>query len=157
MFGGFDVRINGIQSPSFGTLREQRLLARLVLLHGKDISCNWIARSLWPDNPEEQGQFYFRKALSNLRKALGEEASRLQTNGSRIIRINLDGAFVDVIAFDKAVRASDLESQIEAANLHVGPLFPECQEDWASQERARREQLFATVLERLSTNDILAK
>jgi DNA-binding SARP family transcriptional activator len=99
--------------------------ARLVLHHDRDTARNWLATTLWPDNDEAQARFYLRKSLSNLRHALEGEATRLQTPDRRTVRLDMTGAFADVIAFDSALTAGELP---EAVALYRGPLLPDCLE-----------------------------
>lgn len=130
--------------PPLRSKREQWLLALLVLRHEQDTSREWLASTLWPDNHEEQALFYLRKALSNLRRALGAEAGRLLSPSPRTLRLDMTGAFADVIAFERAA------SQGEAVDLYRGPLLPDCQEEWASHERGRRELAYFAALEQLA-------
>ncbi len=150
LLGGFDVRVNG---TSLTELRqwEQSLLARIVLLHGREISRNWLARSVWPDREEEQAIFYLRKAITTLREALGSEGKRLQSTGSRTLKLDLTGSFVDVLSFDQACRSSDRGELQAAANLYQGPFLPDCPDQWATLERENRERAYQAVRERLGS------
>ncbi len=147
LLGGFDVRIGDESLPALRSRREQWLLALLVLRHNRDTSRDWLAATLWPDNDEQQALFYLRKSLSNLRKALGREAPRLQSPTPRTIRIDMAEAFADVLDFDKAIAAASYQGAI---SLYSGPLMPDCLEDWASVERNQREQQYLTALEQLA-------
>ncbi len=155
LFGGFEARVDGRPLPPLRSRREQWLLALLVLRQGRDTSRDWLAASLWPDNDMEQALFYLRKSLSNLRKALGEAAYRLLSPTPRAVRLDLTGAFVDVVSFDgalsRAVGSSDSEAALrEAVALYLGPLLPDCLEEWAAVERNHREQAYLAALESLA-------
>ncbi len=130
--------------PPLRSRREQWLLALLVLRHDKDTSRDWLASTLWPDNTDEQALFYLRKGLSNLRKALGLEAARLLSPTPRTVRLNLSGAIVDVVEFDRAEPS-------DAVEIYGGPLLPDCPEEWAIAERGQREQAYFHALETLAT------
>src|SRR5678816_4639142 len=104
LLGGFDVLVNGEPLPPLRSRREQWLLALLVLRHDRDTARDWLATTLWPDADQSQALFYLRKSLSNLRTALGSEAARLHSPTPRTIRLNLDGAFADIVAFDNALQ-----------------------------------------------------
>src|SRR5215212_7536888 len=110
LFGTFDVRIQGRAMPPLRYRKEQWLLALLALRHDSDVPRDWLAATFWPDNEGSQGLFYLRKALSNLRSALGREAGRLQSPTTRTVRLDLSGAFADVCAFDAAVSSSRKEA-----------------------------------------------
>src|SRR5882724_3516234 len=108
LLGGFDARVDDHPLPPLRSRREQWLLALLVLRQDRDTSRDWLAATLWPDNDAPQARFYLRKALSNLRQALGPEAGRLLSPTSRTLRLDIIGAFADVVAFDSALaRAFD--------------------------------------------------
>src|SRR5262252_2299634 len=104
LFGTFDVRLKERPLPPLRYRKEKWLLALLALRHDHDLARDWLAATFWPDNEESQGLFYLRKALSNLRNALGDEAGRLRSPTSRLVRLDLSGAFSDVHAFDAAIQ-----------------------------------------------------
>ncbi|MCW3053852.1 MAG: hypothetical protein JWN14_3022, partial [Chthonomonadales bacterium] len=108
-------------------------------------------------NDESQALFYLRKALSHLRQALGGDAARLLAPDRRIVRLDMTGAFVDVLAFDSALRraatAADPAALLqEAVALYRGPLLADCPEEWAAVERNHREQAYLAALESLGTH-----
>jgi non-specific serine/threonine protein kinase len=155
LLGSFDVRIHNQPLPPLRSRREQWLLALLVLRHPREISRDWLAATLWPENEESQARFYLRKSLSNLRNALGAEAARLLAPTPRTVRLDLTGAFVDVVVFDSAMAryasaASPADALQEAVALYRGPLLPDCTEGWAIGERDLREQAYLTALETLA-------
>ena len=134
LFGAFDVRVHGSPLPPLRYRKEQWLLALLALRHDRDVPRERLAATFWPDNEESQGLFYLRKALSNLRNALGEEALRLLSPTSRTVRLDLSGAFCDVCLFDAAVGSSLAEAGQEerlqkAVSLYRGPLLQDCAEE----------------------------
>jgi non-specific serine/threonine protein kinase len=170
LLGGFDVLVNGETLPSLSYRREQWLLALLVLRHTRDTARDWLAATIWPENEESQARFYLRKGLSDLRKALGAEATRLLSPTPRTVRLNLEGAFADVVAFDDAIQRKDeggrmkdegnsddlhpssliLHPLEEAVALYRGPLLPDCLEEWIIPEREAREQAYLNALETLA-------
>ncbi|MCW3096940.1 MAG: hypothetical protein JWL77_2558 [Chthonomonadaceae bacterium] len=147
LLGGFEVRLGDGPLPPLRSRREQWLLALLVLRQDRDTARDWLAAALWPDNDAPQALFYLRKSLSNLRQALGTESARLLAPTPRTVRLNMTGAFADVVAFDRALEAADLQ---EAIALYRGPLLPDCLEEWAAAERIPREQAYLTALETLA-------
>lgn len=147
LLGGFDVRLNDRPLPHLRSRKEQWLLALLVLRWDRDTPRDWLASTLWPDNEEQQSLFYLRKSLTNLRKALASEASRLLSPTPRTVRLDLVGAFADVVAFDNAVATVTPQ---EAIRLYRGPLLPDCVEEWAAVERNQREQAYLAALESLA-------
>jgi len=116
-------------------------LAILALRRGRAVERAWLAGMLWPDTSEAQARYNLRRELTQLRRALGEEAWRLRAD-AQTLGFDLDGAEVDVLAFDAAARACDPR----ALELYRGPLMGECDESWVLAEReARRRAFLATV------------
>lgn len=116
------------------------LLALLSLRQRVPTEREWLASIIWPDSDRSQALANLRTSLSELRAALGSEGHRLDTTGSQLVKLNLDGASVDVREFDQCV-ASGTRSDLEkAVALYSGPLLEGCSEEWASQERGAREQ-----------------
>ncbi|MES2465306.1 MAG: BTAD domain-containing putative transcriptional regulator, partial [Armatimonadota bacterium] len=155
LFGTFDVRVRGSGLPPLRYRKELWLLALLALRQGREVPRDWLAATFWPDNDESKGLFYLRKALSNLRNALGEEAARLQSPTPRTVRLDLSNAFSDVLVFDAAVarvakEPVQEEPLLEAVRLYRGPLLQDCPEEWALPERQNREQSYLSALEHLA-------
>ncbi len=155
LFGTFDVRVRGHALPPLRYRKELWLLALLALRQGRDVPRDFLAATFWPDNDPSKGLFYLRRALSNLRGALGEEAGRLLSPTPRTVRLDLAGAFSDTVVFDAAVARSPAdpgqeERLGEAVRLYRGPLLQDCPEDWALPERQHREQAYLAALEHLA-------
>src|SRR5262249_42174552 len=91
-----------------------------------------------------------RQTLTDLRSALGPQASRLRSPTAHTLSLDLTSAEVDVIAFDAACARGDAVSLQEAVVLYGGPLWEGCTEEWAIGERAAREQVYLKALERLA-------
>lgn len=156
LFGAFDVRVQGRALPPLRYRKEQWLLALLAIRHDRDVSRDWLAVTFWPDNTESQALFYLRKALSNLRKALGSEAARLLSPSTRTVRLNVTGAFSDVLLFDTALASSQTVSGhearlLEAVDLYRGPLLQDCLDEWVTVEREARAQSYLAALETLAS------
>lgn len=127
------------------------LLALLVLRHGRAVDRSWLAGTLWPDSEESRALTNLRNALLNLRKALGPESERLQALGRETISVSLDGAEVDLLAFDLAIAAGDDDSLRRAVNFYAGPLLEGCFDEWIVSERTARELSCLRALETLAT------
>lgn len=149
LLGTCEMRPNGQPLPSLPSRKEQWLLALLVLRHARDTDRDWLAATLWPDAEESRARFYLRRSLSHLRRALGEQESRLLSPTPRTLRLDLSGggAWSDVLAFDKALKENDEE---RAVGLYAGPLLPDCAEEWALPEREARHQAYLAALETLA-------
>ena len=150
LFGPMEVLVAGQPLPPLRSRREQWLLALLALRHGRASERAWLAATLWPDSLEEQGLFYLRRALTNLRQALGAEENRLQSIPPHRLMLDVTGIVCDLAAFDRAAAGRDEEALANAVMLCRGPLLEGCLEEWALTERAVREQALQTMLGELA-------
>jgi len=155
LFGPMEARVGSEPMPRLRTRRGLWLLALLALRAGRQVDRDWLTGTLWPESDEARGRRSFRQTLYDLRAALGAEAYRLEAEGSRTLRLELSGAFVDVLAFDAAVARSrtgpgELAALEGAVRLYRGPLLEDCAEEWALPERRQREQAYQAALAALA-------
>src|SRR5437660_10031797 len=134
LFGPMEVRIGPRPLPRLRSRKGLWLLALLALRGGQDVDRGWLSATLWPDCDEAHGRRSLRQSLHDLRLALGPEAARLACEGPRTLRLDVAGAFVDALEFDRAVtRGSGPDGTpfLEAAvRLYRGPLLEACAEEW---------------------------
>jgi predicted ATPase/DNA-binding SARP family transcriptional activator len=178
LLGPMEVRLHGAPLPRFHSRKEHWLLALLCLRHGRGVERPWLAGLLWPDSAESQALAYLRNTLKDLRRALGPEAHRLRSPTPRTLALDLEGAAVDVVAFDESLaRGENLDEDAgvarprsttapdvrgltaatprvkaleQAIALYQGPLLEGCEEEWVFQERLAREQAYLGALEELA-------
>src|SRR5262245_13593613 len=110
LFGPFRVTVRGEPLPRVRTRSVEWLLALLALRHGRPVSRAWLAEALWPESDASQALANLRNDLMRLRQALGPEGGRLQSPTRDVLTVALDGAEVDVVQFDEAIRAGDPEA-----------------------------------------------
>src|SRR5207249_5777041 len=110
LFGPFEVHVSGQPLPRLRSRKGYHLLALLVLRPGCPVERSWLAGTLWPDSREAQALSNLRCSLKDLRSALGPEAHRLRSSRSGSVALELDGADVDLAAFDAAIRRGDTPS-----------------------------------------------
>src|SRR5437762_9402776 len=79
MLGPFEVRVHGRPLPRLRTRKGEHLLALLVLRHDRDTERAWLAETLWSDSDSWGALNNLRRSLTDLRQALGAEASRLRS------------------------------------------------------------------------------
>src|ERR1041385_3388850 len=103
LLGPLRVLIQGEPMPHVRTRSVEWLLALLVLRHGRSVDRSWLAGTLWPDSLESQALHNLRDILVHLRKALGEEKERLQSPIRDTLTLDLEGAQVDLLTFDRAL------------------------------------------------------
>ena len=152
LLGPWEVLVASKPLPRLRTRKGQWLLALLALRHDQDIERDWLAGTLWPESLEEQARTNLRLSLMDLRRALGNQSHRLQAPAPRTLRLDLVGADVDVIAFDRALVRGDSASLQEAVALYRGPLLEGCPEEWCLLERQVREQAYLQARETLAVS-----
>jgi len=83
------------------TRKGEWLLALLTLRHDRPVERPWLAGTLWPGSATKQGTDSLRRALTDLRQAMGPEAARLRAPTPHTLCLSLVEAEVDLIAFDQ--------------------------------------------------------
>jgi DNA-binding SARP family transcriptional activator len=142
--------VNGRPLAHLRWHKEHWLLALLALRGGRAVERAWLAGTLWPESAEAHAGHSLRNCLTDLRHALGPEASRLSSPTLQTLSLDLTGAAVDVVAFDAALARGDAGSLEEAVSLYRGPLLEGCVEEWVFQARQAREQGYLAARERLA-------
>lgn len=150
LFGPMRAQVNGQPLPPLHNRKTLWLLALLVLRHGRPVERKWLAEMLWPEAEQDQALGNLRPVLSALRRALGSESERLQSPNRHTVSLDLVGADVDLLAFDRAVASGTLPALTQAVALHTGSLLEGCPEEWAGQERIVREEDFLRALQSLA-------
>jgi predicted ATPase/DNA-binding SARP family transcriptional activator len=148
LLGGFEVIVDGVPLPGKQPIKISELLTFLILAGGREVRRSSLAQALWPD--KDGATSYLRTSLWESRKALGDEASRLLSPTPRTLRLDVSGADIDLIAFDRAIARRDTASLQEAIALYRGPLLPGCLEPWLEIEREVRHQSYIEALQELS-------
>jgi predicted ATPase/DNA-binding SARP family transcriptional activator len=154
LFGPLRVTVAGESMPRVRTRSVEWLLALLTLRHGSAVSRSWLAGTLWPESSGSQALENLRADLVRLRKALGPESSRLQSPARDSLTLDLTGAVVDVLQFDRAIQAGDEESLQGAVAVYTAPLLEGCLEEWAFTERTARAEQLLTALETLAERTV---
>ena len=140
-----------LAAPAAACSRKgQWLLALLALRTPREVDRSWPAGTLWPDTTETQALYNLRRELSRLRRILGPEATRIRALGVRTAGLELAGADVDLLAFDRDAGSADETDLQRAIALYRGPLLEGCTEDWVLEERERRRQGYLRALEALA-------
>lgn len=142
LFGPLEVRVGAHPLPPLRTRRGLYLLALLTLRHGRKVERAWVAETLWPDSRSEVALANLRRALTDLRRALGPEARRIETPSQNTLRFCAQGADIDVIAFDEAIARGEDEDREAAVACYGGTLLEGCYDDWALTEQQRREEAY---------------
>jgi predicted ATPase/DNA-binding SARP family transcriptional activator len=148
LFGQLDVSVHGTPIRRLRSRRDEWLLALLVLNHDQSVSREWLALTLWPfpDFSTDNARTYLRRSLWQVNLALGPEAARLlRLQGGRL-KLELQGADVDLLEFNRLANSADPDERTSALKLCRGPFLYECREPWAAQERERLDQTYRSIL-----------
>ncbi len=131
-------------SPNAGgalTRGAREVLAYLVL-NGSSRRSK-LAAAAWPEVEESQALFYLRRALSELRKNLGQEAERLQSPSQAIIGFDLEGVEVDLFQFQEAIKRQDFDG---AFAMYQEEILSGIQSSWAEEHKEAIESEFRRQL-----------
>src|SRR5438045_4765547 len=120
LFGSVEIEVRGEPLPNLRSRTELWLLALLALQQGRPVRRTWLAQSLWPfpDHAADQSGYNLRRALTNLRKALGTETWRLRAVPPASLLLDLEEASVDAVAFARAFALGDRASLEMAVSLY---------------------------------------
>jgi len=154
LLGPFQIQLNRETLPLRHSRKEQWLLALLILRQGRVVERDWLADTLWPEST--RSRVLLRDTLYDLRQTLGSQAARLRSPTKQTVQLDLEGADVDVLAFDAALLRGDTPSLEGAIGLYRGALLEGCIEDWVHPERQAREQSYLSALERLAEQAMAA-
>ncbi len=160
LLGTFFCRVGGRELPRLRTRKGYILLALLALRAGRPIDRDFLTGVLWPDSDDKAGSMSLRRALTDLRHALGEEAQRVVSEGHQTVHLSLaDGAFVDVVAFDALYtrwqKTGNTADAQQALALYHGSLLEGYTETYFSEERATREEQHVILLESLAQGALM--
>lgn len=150
LFGSMQICVGGQPVRRLRTRKGYWLLALLTLHHGREVQREWLAGLLWPESWESQARANLNLSLTDLRKALGSEAVRLQSVTLNTLRLDLSGAECDLLTFDRLAAHQDRAGWECAVSLCRSALLEDCYEPWASTEREAREQTCLRLLENLA-------
>src|SRR5580704_2998473 len=89
LLGTFSLAIGGKPLPPLRTRKGQWLLALLALRDGRPVERTWLAGMLWPDSLEEQSLCNLRRALTDLRSALGPATDRICAPSPRSLSLEI--------------------------------------------------------------------
>jgi DNA-binding SARP family transcriptional activator len=134
------------------------LLALLAGAHPRALSRDKLIAWLWPERDSERARGLLNQAVHVLRRTLGTEAI---LSAGDDLQLNPQVVACDLIAFEQAVAAGDLE---RAAALYAGPFLDGFFlsdavefDQWSERERQRLAASYARVLEMLAEKAEAAK
>ena len=143
LLGDFRVAVDGHDVPAAAWRRSKaRVMVKLLALApGHRLHREQLMDSLWPDLDPEAASANLRKALHFARGALGADALRVN---SEIVRLDAANLWVDVDAFEDAVRAGNTAA---ALALYADDLLLEDRfEPWCERRRDQLRTIAAQLL-----------
>ena len=148
LFGTIEVRVGGVSLRNLSA-KGRLLLAYLALNSGRPVATGAIADAIFPDSQAEDPHDLIKKAASEVRRLLGAEGYRLASPAPRRLALDLEGADVDWLTFQSALKRGDPESLQHAVVLHTQPLLDREPLYWAIQEQENCLRLRQQALETL--------
>jgi DNA-binding SARP family transcriptional activator len=154
LLGKFRLTYNGEPVTTMNSPRLQSLLAYLVLNRDTALPRQHLAFLFWPDSTESQARTNLRKLLYQLRQALPEADSFLQSD-AQTIQWSAGASFaLDVIELQGFLnqtkdQTADQEPLIKLTDLYTGELLPDCYDDWIYPVRQLLHKTVIKALQRL--------
>jgi hypothetical protein len=155
LFGPLEAYIDGVAIPNLHLREGERLLAYLALRHGSIVPYRQLALLFWPSEARVNDTFESadypstRQAVYCLRRAFGDEAWRLASPAKGVICLDLTGADVDLLEFDKLVQMDDPDSWSRAAMLYRAPILDSWPEGWINPVRTQCQRSYERISEEL--------
>ena len=156
LFGAFEARCGGVALSGLQKRDGERLLALLAFQQGRPVKTELLAQSLWAASGSLDS---LHQSVSHLRRELAEQARLIQSPKGYLL-LDLAGVEVDVIVFDTAIAAGDIESLKTAISLYRrGTLlagWDEVRDAWILPEREKRKRKYLEALKKVAA-DCLSK
>jgi DNA-binding SARP family transcriptional activator len=145
LLGGFHLFDRNQEIDSISQIRQQLLLAYLMLHCLTRQSRQSIAFTFWPDIPESSARSNLRQALYQLRRKLPEAENYLVIGSSHVQWLPDSPFSLDVLEFENTLQQANKMEQpgqkrahLEAALSHYrGDLLPDCYDDCMPYWRGR--------------------
>lgn len=160
MLGIFSLEYDGIPYTGLDSVRQQELLAWLLLNRKTPQPRRQIAFQFWPDSSERQAQTNLRNLLHKTRRSLPDadtylliDHATIQWNTGSPYSLDVADFEESVLQAKKAATEGDTEQQIlflrKAAKLYRDDLLKNCYKKWIDRERSRLKTDYLTVLHSL--------
>ena len=161
LFGGFRVRLGGVEHTRFRTQKTALLLAYLAIYAERTHSREWLSELLWAEDGMREARHSLSQALSSLRAQLepaGVPAGSVLLVQRTGVRVNISSVRTDVGCFTAALRASRREAAAarqvavleRAVSQYGGELLAGYYEDWIFPERDRLQSDYLQALGQLT-------
>lgn len=160
LLGTFHIKYDGEAVDGLDSIRQQELLAWLLLNRNVPQPRRQVAFQFWPNSTEKQALTNLRNLLHKTRRSLPDADSYLLIGRSTIkwnteSPYNLDVAEFEqsVLQAEKAAKEGDTDKQIlflrQASELYRDDLLSNCYRKWIDRERSRLKTDYISVLNAL--------
>lgn len=155
LFGGFRLARNSGEEVVVSSKRAQAILAFLALNSDQQTTRDKLTGVLWQDRSEEQARHSLRQELSVLRKALGEHAAAILSNGNHLA-LDPEMIATDAVRLTELAKAGDSAALEDAAPIYAGEFLEGLSigstafREWCAGERARLADTAYSLMERLA-------
>ena len=149
LLGGFHAEIGGhpVGDSTWQRTSAKTLIKLLALQPGHSLHREQLTDILWPELDPRAATGRLNKAVHFARRALAAGSIRLRDD---VVTLDAEDLWIDVDAFDAAVRAGDVAAAI---GLYAGDLLPENRfETWAETPRTRLRAAVVRLLLDHATN-----
>ncbi|GGN94640.1 response regulator [Saccharibacillus kuerlensis] len=153
VLGGIEIRGEQEARAKWKSRKSAELFAYLLLQQGRYCSRDRLIDDLFGSMPQKNAETYLNTTAYQLRKLLegfGRKGMLVSDNQHYALEIGA-GDEVDLLNFENGCREVlaptakfDLQRALDVEKLYAGPLFGERDFVWASAERERVDQLYAS-------------
>lgn len=152
LLGGASLHLENRVLSGAATQRHRlAMLAVLAVSHPRPVTRDKLIAYLWPDRDEEHARGLLKQSVHALRRVLGSQAI---LSAADAVCLNADAVECDVVTFQSALEASDIERTV---SVYTGPFLdgfhlPDASEfeHWLDFERARLRRAYLASIERLA-------
>lgn len=143
LFGGFDLRDDQGAPITIRSKKGRCLLAYLALAPGRKIQCDVLTELLWGDRGDTQARHSLSQELYRLRGIFPKNAQAGFHPDGGAVGIAAELLDVDVVRFQRGIKAAAPEAIAEAAAIYTGDLMvgletgQESFDEWLRDERER--------------------
>lgn len=154
LFERFSIVPTPNEQPLRLRTRAQRVVAYLVLRRDRPLPREQVAFALWPDATEESALASLRRALNDLRAALGPVGAGwpIAVAGSELRWEAQQNWIVDLIEYERLIARGTPAALHAAVELHTGALLADWDDEWVVPERERIHTVQVAALRELANH-----
>lgn len=148
-FGVFEITDPSRNLSLPPSVSARSLLAYLLLYNDRPHARAKLSGIFWPEMPELQARGALRRALWDVRHAVGEDI--ILANRDQVWSAENAPLWLDVTEFENALSRGRMEDLYTALKLYRGRFLEGMYQDWTLLESDRLHEAYLNTLERLIT------